>query len=291
MIKQFTFLLAFLCLFSCGMPQSETNTLQSQPLHNDITRFTPSIPPEEDFMNPPDYATARVYWWWLEGNNSKEGILHDLSEMRKVGITGAILFDAGSSSYQNMARTAPGPVFMSKEWRELFAYTCQVADSLGIEISLNMGSGWNNGGPWITPELSSKKLIWSQVDVEGGKELQMQLALPDGIYKRPETNEPYYVPHVVLAVKLNEKAMHIAPLENFEIKAVHSIYKIPRINGLGYDWSVFMKEEPSPANEFHTRLDDIIDISDKMDAEGNLSWHAPDGKYRIMRYLCKLFGK
>ncbi|GBU08131.1 hypothetical protein AwDysgo_14620 [Bacteroidales bacterium] len=236
-------------------------------------------------MNPPDYAKARAYWWWLEGNNSREGILYDLSEMKKVGIKGAIIFDAGSSNYNHIHKTESGPVFMSPQWRDLFKYSCQVADSLDIEISLNMGSGWNNGGPWITPELSSKKLVWSEIDVVGGQELKFMLDLPRGIFKRPDTDQLYYEPYAVLAMKINENIDPIAPLENFNIKAVHSIYGIPKIKGLGYDWNIFMKEESSSSDEYHTRLSDIIDISNKVDSSGMLSWQAPAGKFKIMRFV------
>src|SRR6478752_10085191 len=98
------------------------------------------------FMHPPDEAKPRVFWWWLEGYQTKEGILDDLSAMKFAGIKGAILFDAGSSSYNNMEKTQSGPVFLSAAWKGLFHYACYVADSLDLELSLNIGSGWNDGG-------------------------------------------------------------------------------------------------------------------------------------------------
>jgi len=72
---------------------------------SDVARFIPSENLERDFLNPPDYARARAYWWWLESNISKQGIVHDLTEMKKVGIKGAMIFDAGSSSYWGVTRT------------------------------------------------------------------------------------------------------------------------------------------------------------------------------------------
>ena len=144
-------LLFFTILFLSGCMPVEKKAAGFQP------DFISSSNPEADFISPPDYAKPRAYWWWLEGNISKEGIRFDLTEMKKAGLRGAIVFDAGSSSYTGMKRTDPGPVFMSDEWRELFAYACMVADSLDMEISLNIGSGWNDGGPWVTPEETSKK--------------------------------------------------------------------------------------------------------------------------------------
>lgn len=48
-----------------------------------------------------------------------------------------------------------GAVFMSDEWRRLFLHTVREAARLGLKIGLNLGSGWNCGGPWITPDHAS----------------------------------------------------------------------------------------------------------------------------------------
>ena len=50
---------------------------------------------EDGFRNPPASARPWVYWWWLDGGVSKDGITRDLEEMERQGIAGALLFDAG----------------------------------------------------------------------------------------------------------------------------------------------------------------------------------------------------
>lgn len=254
--------------------------------------FSSSVNMEADFRSPPDYAKPRVYWWWLEGNISKKGILSDLTEMKNAGIQGAIIFDAGSSGYfkgthsyhNTVLPTEPGPGFMSDEWRDLFRYTCVVADSLDMEISLNIVSGWNDGGPWVTPEETSKKMVWSELAVQGPKRLSETLPMPDGLLKDDRNGTFYYKPIAVLAVKETPHSASVKPLENMEIKAVHSI-RIPKTpNGLGFDWDVFMKEEPSPEGDCHAYLGDVIDISDKVDADGRIDWEVPEGNYLIMRF-------
>jgi len=248
------------------------------------TDFIASTDLEADFKSPPDYSKPRVYWWWLEGNISKEGILSDLTEMKKAGIKGAIIFDAGSSSYNGMVRTKPGLVFMSDEWREMFTYSCLVADKLDMEISLNIVSGWNDGGPWVTPEETSKKMVWSELMVQGPKKLSEKLPMPAGLLKDERSGEPYYKPIAVLAVKLTPESEQVKPLENLEIKAVHSI-RIPKTEaGIGFDWDIFMKEEPSPAGDCHALFSDVTDITKQVDADGTINWQVPEGKFVIMRF-------
>ena len=49
---------------------------------------------ESGFINPPDSARPRVWWHWMNGNVSKEGIRADLEWMHRVGIRGFQNFDA-----------------------------------------------------------------------------------------------------------------------------------------------------------------------------------------------------
>jgi len=275
-MKNTLLLSLIILLFGCTQPDNKTAGIEPD--------FTPSSDLKADFLSPPDYAKPRVYWWWLEGNISKKGILYDLTEMKKAGIKGAIIFDAGSSSYNGMTMTEPGPVFMSDEWKEMFVYTCTVADSLDMEISLNIGSGWNDGGPWVTPDEASKKMVWSEIAVQGPKQFSEKLHMPEGLLKDERNGGVYYEPIVVLAMRETPNSESVKPLENMNIKAVHSI-SIPRTKtGLGIDWNVFMKEEPSPEGDCNAFFKDVIDITDKVDADGNINWNVPEGKYVIMRF-------
>jgi hypothetical protein len=238
-------------------------------------------------MSPPDYACPRVFWWWLEGNVSRAGILSDLTEMKKTGIRGAIVFDgsccAGTRYGTTTEPTPTGYAFMSPEWRKMFVYACEVADSLGMEISMNICSGWNDGGPWVTPEYASKKLVWTELAVQGPKTLSEKLPLPANLLNTGDKT-PFYRPVGVVAVKLTEHSDMVKPLDNFHLKAVHSIGIPDAKNGLGYNWDIFLKDELSPKGDCHAFVDEVTDISDKVDADGNIVWNVPEGKYLIMRF-------
>lgn len=275
-MRDIILILVWIILSGCEL--SEFKTIELEPT------FTNSVDLESDFISPPDYSKPRVYWWWLEGNISKDGILRDLTEMKKVGIKGAIIFDAGSSSYNGIKKTKAGEVFMSEKWKELFTYSCIIADSLDLEISLNIGSGWNDGGPWVTSEEASKKMVWSEMEVKGPEKLSAQLPMPEGLLYEERENRNYYMPIAVLAMKKTSNSDSIKPLENMDIKAVHSI-KIPKKdNATGFDWDIFMKEEASPEGDCNAYLRDVIDISDKVDEKGNINWQVPEGNYIIMRF-------
>ncbi|MDR3261889.1 MAG: glycoside hydrolase family 2, partial [Tannerella sp.] len=284
-IKKSSILLCLVLQGCMGLPEKQSG-------EDFQLNFTPSVDLEADFVSPPDYAKPWVYWWWLEGYITRQGIVDDLAAMKDAGIAGAIIFDAGSSSYYNgrlthsnsVMRTQAGPGFMTDAWRDLFSFSCKVADSLGLTLSLSITSGWNDGGPWVTPEYASQKLVWSEITVEGGQAIEQQLPLPNKLMKYTGSDKPYFKPVAVLAVKLSPEADSVKPLPRLDIKAVHAI-SIPQTpNRLGYDWEVFVRPLPGELTGCHARLNDVTDISSQVDEDGNLKWDAPPGRYAVLRF-------
>src|SRR5437899_11592820 len=49
---------------------------------------------ESEFVDPPDSAKPRVWWNWMNGNVTKEGIKRDLDWMKPVGFGVLQKFDA-----------------------------------------------------------------------------------------------------------------------------------------------------------------------------------------------------
>ncbi|MBN1911499.1 MAG: discoidin domain-containing protein [Pirellulales bacterium] len=143
----------------------------------------------EGFASPPAQARPWVYWWWLNGNVTRQGITRDLEEMKRQGIGGVLIFHAGGG------RGAPmGPKFLSPEWRGLFRHAIREAGRLGIDVSVNMCDGWDAGGPWIRPEQANLMLVHSETQIDGpGKQTVM---LP-----RPKTVDDYYRDVTVLAIR------------------------------------------------------------------------------------------
>jgi hypothetical protein len=141
---------------------------------------------EEGFINPPQSAGIRCFWWWLNGNVTKEAITRDLEEMKAKGFSGALIFDAGGAEQRGNKQVPAGPTFATPQWRELFKHAVQEADRLGLELSLNILSGWNLGGPNVTPDMAAKMLTWSEIQIEGPVSLVRELPEPSkkaGFYK------------------------------------------------------------------------------------------------------------
>ena len=161
---------------------------------------------ERDFRQPPPSAQPWAYGWWLDGAASREGITADFEAMKRQGISTVLLFDAGVGG----TNAPKGQLFLSDGWRELFRHTLREADRLKIDVGVNLCSGWNACGTWVTPELAAKKLVWSQATVEGPREQAVSLSLP------PATTN-YYRDITVLALPLRDAGG--VQITNLELKA------------------------------------------------------------------------
>ena len=130
----------------------------------------------KEFLNPPKSARPRVWWHWMNGNITKDGIRKDLLWMQKTGIVGFHNFDAGLETPQIVDKRL---IYMTPEWKDAFKYAINLADSLDMEMTIASSPGWSEtGGPWVKDEDAMKKLVWRQIEVEGGKPLCIKL--PEG---------------------------------------------------------------------------------------------------------------
>ncbi|RYZ96212.1 MAG: glycoside hydrolase, partial [Sphingobacteriaceae bacterium] len=141
-----------------------------------------------NFIDPPQSAKPRVWWHWMNGNVTKDGIYKDLNWMKRAGIAGFQHFDAAMTTPQRVKERL---VFMTPAWKDAFQYTTRLADSLKLEMAIAGSPGWSqSGGPWVPPKDGMKKIGWSETSVQGGKTINIVLPKPPGI-TGPFQNIPY----------------------------------------------------------------------------------------------------
>ncbi len=146
---------------------------------------------EKDFLHPPQSAKPWVFWYWLHGAVSKEGITADLEAMKEVGLGGAYLMFIKDTNSTKVAYQ-PQVTQLSKEWFAMVSFAIQEAERLNIQLGFHVSDGFAlAGGPWITPELSMQKIVSSKTYVQSGNK-NIQLA-------QPETNANYYKDLAVFA--------------------------------------------------------------------------------------------
>ncbi len=131
---------------------------------------------EKGFQDPPASARPRVWWHWMNGNITKEGIDLDLDWMKRVGLGGFQNFDAALNTPKVVDKRL---VYMTPEWKDAFHHAVEKGDQLGLEMAVAGSPGWSEtGGPWVKPNQAMKKYVWSETVVEGGKPFTGTLSKP-----------------------------------------------------------------------------------------------------------------
>ncbi|HEV2326102.1 MAG TPA: glycosyl hydrolase [Terracidiphilus sp.] len=199
--------IAFLSLGSCGaaLAQNTADALRS------------------GFENPPESAKPRVWWHWMNGNITKEGIKLDLDWMHRVGIGGYQTFDAALSTPQVVKQRL---VYMTPEWKDAFKYAIDIGDQFGMEMAIAGSPGWSeSGGPWVPPSEGMKKYVWSETVIEGGQPFNGKLAHPpentgafqdmgirDALRGPAKPAPQYYADSVVVAYRQPESDVSLESL-------------------------------------------------------------------------------
>jgi len=126
---------------------------------------------DKRFKNPPTSAFPQVWWHWINGNVTREGITADLEAMQRVGIAEAQIF--------TIAGSLPGPMRTLDQFFDMVDFAAKECERLGLTLTLANCSGWSSsGGPWVKPEQSMKEVTFSELQVEGGSTLTKQIPLP-----------------------------------------------------------------------------------------------------------------
>ncbi len=135
---------------------------------------------KSDFQNPPQSSRIRVWWHWMNGNITKDGVRKDIEWMNRAGIGGFQQFDAGGNMMGGSAAIVEKLPYMTDGWKEAFRYAIHIADSLNMEVAIASAPGWSStGGPWVKPENAMKKLTWRTVEVTSDGKKPVSLTLPE----------------------------------------------------------------------------------------------------------------
>ena len=142
---------------------------------------------------------------------------------------------------------------------------------------MNNDAGWcGSGGPWITPELSMQRVVWTETVLQGPKSFA-------GLLARPQAVQNFYQDIAVLAMPAGVPAgSGNVRIQNFQGKSSAIPQHFPpqraAFAAVPTDGSVIPRKQ-------------IVDLTDKMDAAGKLVWDVPEGKWLILRFGHTTTGK
>ena len=148
-------------------------------------------------------------------------------------------------------RVPAGPAFLGPESTQLIVHAICEADRLGLEVGIVASSGWNAGGSWIPPEHAGKGLFQSLTTVTGTKEFHAALPLPE---------LPKHCPQDAMGRPLYLREVAVLAVPHDKSKTLADVNQ-------------------------------VIDLTKRIDAEGKLRWEVPAGDWDILRFVCMNHGQ
>ena len=133
---------------------------------------------ETEFITPPSSVQTGTYWYWIDGNVTKEGVEKDLEAMKAAGIDRAFMANIGGTGTGD-PNAQYRVKFMSDEWWNITRAALKKATELGIDIGIFNSPGWSqSGGPWIKANQTMRYLNSSRTVVKGPGRVTVKLPQP-----------------------------------------------------------------------------------------------------------------
>jgi rhamnogalacturonyl hydrolase YesR len=123
-----------------------------------------------DSSRPDSKAGAR--WWWLGSAVTKPGLTWQMEQMASHGI-GTLEI---TPLYGVQGNDANNISFLSPEWMKMLEFTINEGKRLGIQIDMNLGTGWPFGSPETPLSEAACKLV--VVDSLVDSKLAKSITLP-----------------------------------------------------------------------------------------------------------------
>ncbi len=244
---------------------------------------------EQSFGSPPDSARMWTWWFWLSDRVDTKSITADLEAMKAQGIGGVTVYSLSGPGVDTRLR---GPDYMSPGWRELFQHTVREAKRLDLGVSTMLCSGWNAGGPWITPEQACKRHTHSELTLTGPQHFRGELP-------QPPCDPRFYRDTAVQAFRISPPPPS-SPPDHAQVEARNALVALKTgMDSLGESGQVPIQEicdaplRPLPPEPDGDILDpgSCIDLAGNFGENGTLDWAVPEGTWVVLRFGCTLTGK
>jgi len=251
-VKKLILIPLLVCLCSCHNINHKEKVISAKQQLNFL---------KAGFETPPLEARPRALWAWVDGNFDKPEITREMEEASRMGMGGFDIWDVSKVVDENNIVPA-GPAFMSDEYVDAICHAINEAKRLQLDLGLIIASGWNAGGAWTLPEHQTMGIFRSEKIVTGPGSRKIKLdfpVLPD------DPGSPGYRHNSIIPCGNDGRPQFYSEIGVIACRLVRdSILDASR---------------------------DIIDLSERLTEGEEITWHVPEGNWKIVRYVCTNTGQ
>lgn len=201
-------------------------------------------------------------WWWEGSAVDKQGLTAAMEKYQQAGLGGLEITPIyGVKGYEQ--QFIP---FLTPKWMDMLQHSLDEGKRLNLGIDMATGTGWPFGGPWVTDADASKYITFKKYTLAAGARLTEPVQFIQEPVIRTANGKP--------ATNLIEPVVANKDLQALALDQVRFKKPIPLVALIAYD-------EKGKA----------LDITNKVDAQGNLQWSPQSGTSTIYALFQGWHGK
>jgi hypothetical protein len=202
-------------------------------------------------------------WWWMGSAVNEADLTTLMQEYKQAGLGGLEITPIyGVRGFENQFVD-----YLSPRWVELLGHTLAEGERLDLGIDMATGTGWPFGGPWIDHNQSTKQMVHQKYTLKGGEQLDVPVAF---------IQEPM-VRAIGKRVDISEIQRPVRSNENLQALALEQVK--------------FRLELPLLALMAYSDQQETIELTSRVDEQGNLDWTAPQGNWTLYALFQGWHGK
>ncbi|TMI71595.1 MAG: glycoside hydrolase family 2 protein [Bacteroidetes bacterium] len=205
-------------------------------------------------------------WWWEGSAVNKKDLSWNLEQYQKAGLGGVEI----TPIYGVYGHEKEFIEFLSPQWMQMLVHTLSESKRLGLGVDLANATGWPFGGPWVSNADASKTIYCKTYTVHSGEKLQEIIEYKQEAMVRTANNKPAGIDSILNPVSANKN------LQSLALDQIQYPGKLPLRLLMAY-----------------SELKNVLDLTDKIDANGKLNWTAPTdrGTWTLYALFEGLHGK
>ncbi len=204
-------------------------------------------------------------WWWLGSIVNKNDLTAEMEKYKLAGLGGLEI----TPIYGVKGREDRAINFLSPQWMNALEHTLSEASRLGMGVDLATGTGWPFGGPWIGDEDASKYLAFKNWSLKSGQQLNEAVS---------------FMQKPIVRMAAPGRRVKISELKD-------PVSSNPNLNVLALDQVRFEKPLPLVSLMAYSDNGAMLDLTNKVAANGKLDWVAPAGNWTLYAVFQGWHGK
>lgn len=257
------------------------------------TAYPPSLAAQPAWPSVTAENQPWTRWWWMGNSVTEEELTAAMETYQAAGLGGLEITPIyGVGGYEDQFVD-----YLSPRWMDLLTHVLHEADRLGLGIDLATGTGWPFGGPWVSADDASKYVAYETYTLAGGDRLSEPIQFRQEPFVRAVGTQIYELHGILRPAGETPEGTMEEPLarpgsDEIEIDdLVEPIADNPNLQALALEQVRFPKLLPLQVLMAYAADGRVRNLTDRVDARGQLDWTAPDGDWTLYAVFQGWHGK